>query len=66
MVYLAQAVDDGGMVATTEEAGDLGHPLVGILSKEVHSNVPSLGDLLGAALAGQGLSGEVEVLGDGF
>jgi hypothetical protein len=51
MVYLPQAVDDGGMIAPTQEASYLCHPLVGIFSQEVHSDVTSLSDLLNTTLA---------------
>ena len=52
------------MIAAAEKARDISHALVGIVAEQAHSDVTSLCDLFGSALAGEGFGGEVEVLGD--
>ena len=62
---LAAGVEDGGMVAVTEDAADLGEGLIGVMAEEVHSDVAGGGDTLGTGLAMEGLAGDIEVRADG-
>ncbi len=58
---LFNTLDDGGVVSVAENKPNLLQGELGVLPKEVHGDMPSLGDGLGAALTAHGLGCEVEV-----
>ena len=63
---LAAGVEDCRVVAVAECTADGGERLKGVAVEEVHGDVASSSDALGAALAADCLMGHIEVGADGI